>query len=69
MRPGITNHDKSIRVGLSKSFSRSSHSNSESPFSVTQGSIISIEQMDAQSPRFDASKQLLFLHNSLFILE
>jgi len=36
---------------------------------VTQGSIISIEQMGAQSPGFDARRQLLFLRNSLFILE
>lgn len=65
---GITNHNKSIRVGLSESFSRSSHSNSES-LSVTQGSLISIEQMSAQSPCFDARRQLFFLHKSIFILK
>lgn len=44
-------------------------SDSESPFSVTQGSMISIEQMDAHSPCLNARRQLLFLYNSLFILE
>lgn len=40
-----------------------------SHYLVTQGSIISIEQMGAHSPRFDARRQLLFPYKSLLILE
>lgn len=65
----IMNNNKSIRTALTESLWRSSPADSESPFHVTQGCMISIEQMDAHSPCFNARRQLLFLYNSLFILE